>query len=117
MSVTRTATDFFDPSLYGMFPVRHSECWGCDRPWRSCTSTATARRVFRRLTGQGVGKVGQLSLNLSVDFRTLGLPAVHVPERIELCVGCAAAYMQQFNHRLGGEGGCGEVRPGSRTGR
>src|SRR5579884_365569 len=100
MSGTRTATDFFDPTLYGIFPVRPSECWGCDRPWGSCTSTATVRRDFRRLTGRGVGKVGRLSLDLSGDLRTLGLPPAHAPERIELCVGCAVAYMRAFNRRL-----------------
>ena len=89
--------DLFDTNTYPRAELS-GRCLCCSKELIAVTGPAAYRQRFKSMTG--ARWPGSLSLNLSRDFRSLGLDAVHCPDRATLCLVCAVEYMTEFNSRL-----------------
>lgn len=89
--------DLFDTNTYPRAEAA-GRCLSCSKELVTVTGPATYRHQFKAMTG--ARWAGSISLNLCRDFRSLGLDAVHAPDRATLCLICAVEYMKEFNRRL-----------------
>jgi hypothetical protein len=89
--------DLFDSNTYPRAELA-GRCLSCSKELVTVTGPASYRQQFKSMTG--ARWTGSISLNLCRDFRSLGLDAVHSPDRATLCLICAVKYMQEFNSRL-----------------
>jgi hypothetical protein len=96
--------DVFDRKSNSDNPPSPAACWGCDRPWDQCKPSHKHRSRFEGMTGLCWPGGAAMAYPARKDFGELGLDAGRVPERLELCVGCAVAYMEAFNRRVGAAG-------------
>jgi hypothetical protein len=87
----------FDTNTYPR-PENPSHCFGCGKPLVGCRKPSAYRKQFKEITGRRWP--GPVSYNLYVDFVSLNLDTVHVPDRAVFCLVCAVDYMREFNRRL-----------------
>lgn len=89
--------DLFDTNTYPRAELP-GRCLSCSKELITVTGPASYRQQFKAMTGGSWP--GSISLNLCRDFGSLGIDAVHNPERATLCLICAVDYMKEFNSRL-----------------
>lgn len=89
--------DLFDTNTHPRAELP-GRCLCCSKELIAVTGPAAYRQQFKAMTG--LRWAGSISLNLCRDFRSLGLDAVHNPERATPCLICAVEYMNEFNSRL-----------------